>query len=173
MLRRIGLAYEVVLPQVDETCDLPAEEAVAALSRRKAEDAAARRPGAVVIAADTLVVCGGSVLGKPNDEEDAFRMLRSLSGTAHTVFTGVTAMRGGDAITRVDSAAVRIRSLTGAQIRAYIATGEPMDKAGAYGIQERGAALVERVEGDFYTVMGLPVCLLAQMLERFGIDILL
>ncbi len=173
LMRRIGLACEIIPSCADEDIALPPEEAVAVLSLRKGEEVAARcGAGTVVIAADTLVVCNGAVLGKPKDEEDAFYMLRALSGKTHTVLTGVTVIRDGEAHTRVEAAGVRMRHLSDAQIRAYIATGEPMDKAGAYGIQERGAMLVERVEGDFYTVMGLPVCLLSQMLEHFGIDLL-
>ncbi len=173
LMRRIGLPCEIIPSLADEEIDLPPEEAVAALSLRKGEDVAARcGAGTLVIAADTLVVCGGAVLGKPHSEEEAFRMLRSLSGRTHTVVTGVSVLLDGETLTRAEAAAVSIRPLSDGEIRAYIATGEPMDKAGAYGIQERGAMLVERIEGDFYAVMGLPLCLLSQMLRHFGIDLL-
>jgi septum formation protein len=145
----------------------------AILSRRKAEEVLPRHPaGAVVIAADTVVVCGGRLLGKPLNEGEAFDMLRALSGRMHTVHTGVTVMRDGRALTRTESTDVTMRAMTDGEIYAYIATGEPMDKAGAYGIQERGALLVERLDGDFYNVMGLPLCLLSKMLLEFGIDLL-
>jgi septum formation protein len=143
------------------------------LSCRKAEAVLPRHPaGTVIIAADTVVVCDGRLLGKPLDEGEAFGMLRSLSGRTHTVHTGVTVMRDGLVNTKMESTLVTMRRLTDGEIRAYIATGEPMDKAGSYGIQERGALLVERVDGDFYNVMGLPVCLLSKMLLEFGVDLL-
>ncbi|MDR1691865.1 MAG: Maf family protein [Oscillospiraceae bacterium] len=172
LLQRIGLPFTLQVPDVDETTSSPAETAVAELSLRKGKDVAARCPGSLVIAADTLVVCGGEVLGKPKNEGDAFRMLRLLSGRRHTVHTGVSVLRGGASLTNVETASVWVRELTGSQIRAYIATGEPMDKAGSYGIQALGAALVERIEGDFFAVMGLPVCLLSKMLAEFGFDLL-
>ena len=99
-------------------------------------------------------------------------MLLSLSGREHTVYTGVTLRRGGQTVTRHEATQVRFRPLTSAEIRRYIATGEPMDKAGAYGIQEKGALLVEGIEGDYFNVMGLPVCLLGEMLLEFGVAVL-
>jgi septum formation protein len=169
---RIGLDCTVDPADIDETIE-PSADAAAILSRRKAEAVLPRHPaGTVIIAADTVVVCGGRLLGKPLNGGDAFAMLRELSGRTHTVHTGVTVMRGSQVLTNMESTLVTMRAMTDAEIYAYIATGEPMDKAGAYGIQERGALLVERVEGDFYNVMGLPVCLLSKMLLEFGIDIL-
>jgi septum formation protein len=173
LMRRIGLACIADPPDIDEDSVEPSIEAAAILSEGKAKAVAPRHPaGTVIIAADTLVVCGGTVLGKPKSEDDAFGMLRLLSGQTHTVATGVTVLQDGRILTRTELTAVTMRGLTDAGIRAYVATGEPMDKAGAYGIQERGALLVERVEGDFYNVMGLPVCLLSKMLLSFGVDLL-
>ena len=173
LTRRIGLDCVIDPAGIDEGAVAPSPDAAAVLSRRKAEAVAPRHPpGTVIIAADTLVVCGGRVLGKPKGEEEAFSMLRALAGRTHTVLTGVTVAGDGRTLTRTEAADVTMRPLTGRQIRAYIATGEPMDKAGAYGIQERGALLVERVDGDFYNVMGLPLCLLAKMLQDFGVDLL-
>lgn len=173
LMRRIGLDCIVDPPDIDEDSIEPSAEAAAVLSERKAKAVAPRHPDdAVIIAADTIVVCGGKVLGKPKSEKDAFGMLRLLSGKTHTVATGVTVLQSGNALTRTERTDVTMRELGEAELYAYIATGEPMDKAGAYGIQERGALLVERVEGDFYNVMGLPVCLLSKMLLPFGVDLL-
>ena len=173
LARRIGLDCAADPADIDESAVEPSVEAAAVLSRRKAEAVVPRHPaGTVVIAADTLVVCGGQILGKPRDEEEAFCMLKALAGRTHTVLTGVTVRQDGRNLTKTEKTDVIMRPLTDARIRAYIATGEPMDKAGAYGIQERGALLIERVEGDFYNVMGLPVCLLAKMLQDFGVDLL-
>lgn len=174
LVRRVGLSGCIVdPPDIDESAVEQSPEAAAILSLRKAEAVSARyKPEMVIIAADTLVVCGGAVLGKPKDEGDAYSMLQTLSGRAHTVYTGVTVLQNGRALTQTEATTVHMRTLTESQISAYIATGEPMDKAGGYGIQDRGAMLVERIEGDFYNVMGLPVCLLSKMLESYGIVLL-
>ena len=121
----------------------------------------AASPDDTVIAADTLVWQDGRLLGKP---ADAAAMLRALSGRRHTVHTGLTVLRGGEAQTVVSAAAVYFRPMTEREIEWYIATGEPLDKAGAYGIQERGGIFVERIEGDFFTVLGLPLCELFRIL---------
>ena len=140
------------------------------LSRQKCAEVAASRPDALVIAADTVVVANNRVLGKPRSEEDAARMLAALSGRMHMVYTGVTVSQGSRTATGHEATSVRFRTLTQADIIRYIATGEPMDKAGAYGIQGYGCTLVESISGDYYNVMGLPVCRLAKMLARFGVD---
>lgn len=119
-----------------------------------------------------MVCLDGDILGKPRDEAEAADMLRRLSGREHEVYTGVTVMRGGDIRCSVERTLVRFRPLTPGEIAAYVATGEPMDKAGAYGVQGKGALLVERLEGDFFNVMGLPVLRLSRMLEYFGISLL-
>lgn len=132
--------------------------------------AAQAGPGAVVIAADTVVALDGAVLGKPADESDAARMLSALSGRTHQVFTGLTVACGADVRTVSEETAVTFRPLTAEEIEAYIATGEPMDKAGAYGIQGYGALFIEGISGDYYNVMGLPVCRLGQILGQLGMN---
>ena len=175
LLRRIGVTnFTVLATDCDESYDprWSPEELVSRLSARKAAAAArAAGPDALVIAADTMVFLDDRRLGKPADEADAFGMLSALSGREHTVRTGVTVRRGEVVRTEVEATAVRFRGLTAEEIRRYIATGEPMDKAGAYGIQERGALLVEGIRGDYFNVMGLPVLRLARMLRAFGLDL--
>ena len=175
LLRRIGVDdFTVLATDSDESYDprWSPEELVSRLSARKAAAAArAAGPDALVIAADTMVFLDDRRLGKPADEADAFGMLSALSGREHTVRTGVTVRRGEVVRTEVEATAVRFRGLTAEEIRRYIATGEPMDKAGAYGIQERGALLVEGIRGDYFNVMGLPVLRLARMLRAFGLDL--
>jgi len=123
----------------------------------------------IIIAADTLVYIDGQPLAKPEDTEDAARMLRMLSGRPHTVYTGVAIIKGDVRVTASEKTDVYFRTMTENEILAYIDTGEPMDKAGAYGAQGRGSVFVERVEGEFFNVMGLPLCRLSVMLKDFGI----
>lgn len=150
-----------------------AEEAVLAISRGKALEAAEQSsPGDVIIAADTVVCLDGEILGKPHGEAGAADMLRRLSGREHTVYTGVTVMRGGDIHSAAERTLVRFRPLSGDEIEAYVATGEPMDKAGAYGAQGIGSLLVEGIRGDFFNVMGLPLCRLGLMLKDMGVRLL-
>ena len=174
MLRPEGL--EIVPALGEETADpaLPPEELVKALSRGKAAEVAARcaKGGDVVVGADTVVVLDGTVLGKPRDAADARRMLRALSGRSHTVFTGVTVLRGDACISHAERTEVRFRALTDAEIERYIATGEPMDKAGAYGAQGYASLFVEHLDGDFFNVMGLPLCALGKLLKQLGVDLL-
>ena len=125
-------------------------------------------PDDIIIAADTLVYLNGHALGKPNDERDAAAMLRMLSGNRHTVYTGVALLRGDVHVTGAEVTEVFFRAVSESEIAAYIKTGEPMDKAGAYGAQGRGALFIERLEGDFFNVMGLPLCRLSIMLRDFG-----
>ena len=175
LLRRIGIAsFDVVAPKADESCPpgLRPEETVAHIARAKAEAARAlTAPEDVVITADTMVFLKGERLGKPRDEADALRMLTELSGVRHTVCTGVTVRQGDRLDAFTASTDVYFRAATEAELRAYIASGEPMDKAGAYGIQGLGSLLVERIDGDFFNVMGLPVLPLALALRGFGIDV--
>ena len=133
-------------------------------------DPAGAAPEDLVIAADTVVAVDGRVLGKPAAPEDAVRTLAALSGREHTVYTGVTVRRGGEEATEHEATAVRFRSLTLEEIRTYVSTGEPMDKAGSYGIQGYGCLLVEGIRGDYFNVVGLPVCRLGRMLARFGVE---
>ena len=172
LLGLTGLDFIVRVADIDETMDetrSPVEE-VARVSREKAL-AVAREPGDVVIAADTIVVCEGKVLGKPKDEDDAFRMLSLLSGRNHQVMTGMTVVQGDEIVTHTEVTKLRFRNLLPGEIRAYIASGEPMDKAGAYGIQGGAALFCVGMEGDYYNVMGLPVCALSVILRTFGLPI--
>lgn len=176
LMHRLGITNcEVVPPKCDEFIDVstPPEDSVAILSRRKAESVAACYPkDCIIIAADTVVWYDNQVLGKPENAADAKRMLSALAGNWHLVYTGVTAMYGDMLVTEEECTSVLMRKMTEAEIEAYIETGEPMDKAGSYGIQGRGALLCERVDGDFYNVMGLPLFRLGHMLGRLGVDLL-
>ena len=167
LLKLFGLPFTVRVADIDETMehDDPAE-AVALLSRKKAA-AARETDDQVVIGADTIVVLDGKILGKPADEADAFRMLSALSGRRHQVMTGVTVLQGDRFVSVTEITEVTFRSLTEQEIRRYIATGDPMDKAGSYGIQSGGALFVEGICGDYYNVVGLPVCRLGQILKEF------
>ena len=172
--RRAISRAEIRAADIDETMDpsqTPAHE-VAAVSARKAEKIAALHPQDVIVSADTIVVIDGKILGKPKDEQDAARMLRLLSGRTHTVYTGLTVHANGKANTQVVSTGVTFRDLSNAEIAAYIETKEPMDKAGAYGIQGYGSMFVSHLDGDYFCVMGLPVCTLAWMLRDAGVRIL-
>lgn len=175
LLEQIGLNFKVVAAGVDESgCgELPPGELVEQLSQRKAA-AVAERVGQddLIIAADTVVSLEGTALGKPSDEGAAYRMLTALSGVRHQVYTGLTLRQGEKVLTRRQQTTVTFRELSEEEITAYIATGEPIDKAGAYGIQGMGAVLVESIEGDYYNVMGLPLCLLCEMLKEFGVEVL-
>ena len=175
LLKRVGIEYFKVIPAQGEelaTRTLTPDQLVEELSQRKCAEVAAAHPKDLVIAADTVVSIHNRVLGKPRSEEDAARMLAALSGKLHLVYTGVTVAKEGRTLTQHEVTSVRFRTLTQADIIRYIATGEPMDKAGAYGIQGYGSVLVEGISGDYYNVMGLPVCRLARMLARFGVDTL-
>ena len=172
LLGLTGLDFVVRAADIDETMDetKPPVEEVARVSREKAL-AVTREPDDVVIAADTIVVCEGEVLGKPKDAQDAFRMLSLLSGRNHQVMTGMTVVQGDEIVTHTEVTKLRFRDLLPEEIRAYIAAGEPMDKAGAYGIQGGAALFCTRMEGDYYNVMGLPVCALSVILRTFGLPI--
>lgn len=174
LLEQMGVRdFRIVTPDIDEHMDrgLPPAELVRQISLEKAQAVAAQAdPNTVVIAADTVVALDGVVLGKPADKEEAFRMLSLLSGNRHQVYTGLTVLRGEQVFSQWEETAVTFRSLTAEEIEAYIATGEPMDKAGAYGIQGYGALFIEGISGDYYNVMGLPVCRLGQILGQLGMD---
>ena len=176
LLERMGIKdFETISPNVDESAfhGLPPEELVRRLSAEKAAAVAGKvGEDAIVIAADTVVALEGAVLGKPADELEAFKMLSALSGVRHQVYTGVTVCRGGEKQTAHEVTDVTFRELSEREIEDYISTGEPMDKAGAYGIQGYGALLIQGISGDYYNVMGLPVCRLSGMLARFGVDCL-
>ena len=176
LLERIGVTeFQVRVPEVEEFYPegLTPPEIVSYISREKAEAAAKLcGPENIVITADTMVFLDHARLGKPRDEDHALEMLIALQGRKHTVCTGVTVRQGQRSFTEAESTDVFFRPATEAELRNYIATGEPMDKAGAYGVQGRGALLVERLEGDFFNVMGLPVLRLSRMLEHFGVSLL-
>lgn len=148
-------------------------ETVERLSRAKALEVATKcSQSDVIIAADTIVWLHGRLLGKPADREEAARMLRELSGNSHEVYTGVTIVRGDTVTSEHEVTRVLFRTLTEEEISSYIATGEPMDKAGAYGAQGIGALFIERIDGDFFNVIGLPVCRLGEMLKKQGVKLL-
>ena len=171
LLTLVRIPHEVRPADIDETVrpgEQPAPHAER-LAREKAQTLAAREPGAVVIGADTIVVDRGHILGKPADAAEAHATLARLSGRTHTVYTAVAVARGGAVVSGVEEVSVTFRELTAAEIDAYIATGEPMDKAGAYGIQGFGATIVERIDGDYFAVMGLSLVRLVRLLERVGV----
>ena len=176
LLERMGIAeFDIRVPQTEENYpqELSPEEIVCFISREKS-DAAAKlcTPDEIVITADTMVFLDDKRLGKPEDEAQALEMLTALAGRRHTVCTGVTVRRGEKIRTAAQATDVYFRPATQAELRSYIRSGEPMDKAGAYGVQGKGALLVERIDGDFFNVMGLPVVLLSRMLAEFGITLL-
>ena len=174
LLGRMGIHdFVVSVPQVDEVCPegLTPEATVCHISRQKS-GAVQAEPEDIVITADSMVFLYGRRLGKPRDEADALRMLTDLAGRRHTVCTGVTLRQGQRSLTRAQSTDVYFRPAGREELTAYIRGGEPMDKAGAYGVQGQGALLVERIDGDFFNVMGLPVLLLSRMLAEFGVTLL-
>ncbi|MBR2930954.1 MAG: septum formation protein Maf [Clostridia bacterium] len=168
LLGRICEEFEVESLDVDETLprDMHPRDGVRLLAVRKGEPIAKAAPEAIVISSDTLVELGGEPLGKPTSEEDAFSMLRRLSGRAHNVHTGVAVHFHSRAYSGVDSTAVRFRDLTDAEILDYVKGGEPMDKAGAYGIQGEGGKFVLGYDGEFDTVMGLSVKLTEELIAK-------
>jgi septum formation protein len=171
LLNLIGIQHDVRPANIDETMrprEAPRRHAER-LAREKASAIAVRDPGLIVIGADTVVVTNRKVLGKPVDTADAARMLGMLSGREHTVITAVAVSRGRKLRSAVEEVRVKFRRLRDDEIEAYIATGEPMDKAGAYGIQGFGATIVERIEGDYFAVMGLPLVRLVGLMRDVGV----
>ena len=167
LLKLFGLPFVVRVADIDETMDTakaPCDE-VSRVSRCKSV-ACPRQAGDVVIAADTIVVCEGKVLGKPKTEDEAFAMLRLLSGRDHQVMTGVTVLRDEEIVSFTEITDLHFRELSDQEIARYVASGEPMDKAGAYGIQGGAALFCTHMVGDYYNVMGLPVCRLGQVLRN-------
>ena len=144
------------------------------ISLQKAESVASGYPNAIIIAADTFGVIDGCIIGKPHSESEARAMLASLSGKSHTVITGFTVLDTltGKAVSQSVETTVHMKRLTTSEIEAYVQTGEPLDKAGAYAIQGLGAVLVEKIEGDYFNVMGLPISALAEVLKEFGVNVL-
>lgn len=169
ILSKLGLEFEVVPPQVEEGTFGDPVTTARRLSLLKAIDVWKRNKDALVIGADTLVYIKDRILGKPKDVEEAVRMLRTLSGRWHRVVTAVSFVARGIRRTVHDIAGVKFRSLTEEEIRFYVSTGEPLDKAGAYGVQGFGSTIVERIEGNFFTVMGLPVVKVYEVLREFSV----
>ena len=163
--------FIIRVADIDEAMDpsLPPYDEVARVSRAKAE-AVSRQAEDIVVAADTIVVCEGRTLGKPHSEAEAAEMLRLLSGRDHQVMTGMTVLRGEASVTCTEVTDIHFRPLSEKEIESYIATGEPMDKAGAYGIQGGAALFAQRMVGDYYNVMGLPVCRLYEILTQLAPD---
>ena len=174
LLSMLGLTFDIITADIDETMDptLPVDAAVAEVCRKKAEAVGAGHPGRLIVAADTIVVVDEQKLGKPRSADEARQMLRTLSGRSHTVMTGICLWQDGRYETHVEQTAIRFRPLSDAEIDAYVATGSPMDKAGAYGIQDQAAIFVEALDGDYYNVMGLPLCSLTKCLRHWGVTIL-
>ena len=167
-----GIPFETASPDVDETCSLPAEKAVAVLSARKAKAVGVFFPGRYVLAADTLVALDGISLGKPSDGKEAERMLRTLSGRTHQVYTGVSVLSpSGELFTEADRSDVTFCDLTDEEIRAYVRSGEPMDKAGAYAVQGHASLWITRLEGNFTSVIGLPLYLVRKLLLKCGYEL--
>ena len=171
LLSLITKDFRIVPATGEQTADesLPTDLFVTTLAKNKAKEIAALYPDDIVIGADTVVAAKGEILGKPHYAEDAKRMLTLLSGTEHGVYTGVCVINKGKVYTFCEETRVRFFELSEEEIDDYIATGEPFDKAGAYGIQDYGALLVEGIDGDYYNVMGLPVGKLSRLLREINV----
>ena len=173
LLEKFGVPFVIRVADIDETMDsskAPFDE-VARVSRCKAL-AVEKESDDILVAADTIVVCEGKVLGKPRSEAHAKAMLRLLSGRDHQVMTGCTVLRGEKSVTFTEVTHIHFRDLTEKEIAKYVASGEPMDKAGSYGIQGGAALFCERMVGDYYNVMGLPVCRLGQVLKTLAPEVM-
>lgn len=176
LLAQIGVKnFDILVPDADESYDetLSPQEIVSSICRKKAAAAAALAgdDDAIILAADTMVFLDGLRLGKPGDEADAAAMLRALSGRTHEVCTGVTIIRGEKSLTCAETTLVTFRPMTEGEIASYIATGDPMDKAGSYGVQGKAALFVSGLQGDYFNVMGLPIHRVGLMLSEFGVDL--
>ncbi|KUO69155.1 MAG: hypothetical protein APF77_23505 [Clostridia bacterium BRH_c25] len=175
LLSQIGVAFEVMPSEFEEQMiELPPPELAEYFAYMKAKDVAASiHTEALVIGSDT-VVCLDEIMGKPEDREDAFNMLRKLSGKAHMVISGLSIINTatGESLTGHESTMVKIKELSSAEITAYVNTGEPVDKAGAYAIQGMASLFVEKIEGDYFNVVGLPLFRLGKMLEHFGVKLI-
>lgn len=176
LLKAIGLQFKVEPSNYEEDISSASDpyELVKSLSLAKARAVAANHRSALIIAADTLVVCEGRLLGKPHTETEAREMLEAINGKQHSVITGFTIMDSGDnrAVSGSVETRVYMKRLTSEEIRAYVKSGEPLGKAGGYAIQGLGLVIVERIEGDYFNVVGLPLCALAESLKEFGIRVL-
>lgn len=175
LLELIGLDFDIIISDVEEdnTKDMPPHELAVAHARDKAVDAARRAtPGDIIIGADTIVVLDGQVFGKPVDSAHAVRMLTALAGRDHIVISGVAVVKEHQVFTGFNTTTVRMKALLPAQIKRYVGSGEPLDKAGAYAIQGRGTLLVESINGCYNNVVGLPLTTLADLLRQAGVELL-
>lgn len=175
LLNTVGLTDFLVCPALGEEIidlSLAPHEIVMSLASQKAREVATFHRDGLVIAADTVVAIGDKVLGKPKNADDAREMLTMLSGNSHEVYTGICVIKDGREICQFEQTSVYFRKLSTREILAYIETGEPMDKAGSYGIQGRGAIFVEKIIGDYFNVMGLPLCRLGTILAKLGVDLI-
>lgn len=174
LLAKIGLEFDIEPGNHEEIIDSKMEpaELAKALSLEKATLIARKHHDAVIIAADTFIVFEGRILGKPGTEAKASEMLQTLSGKCHSVITGFTIMEGKKTLSRAVETKVCLKQLSPGEIVSYVDTGEPLDKAGGYAIQGLGAVIIERVEGDFFNVIGLPLSALTESLKAFGINVL-
>src|SRR3989344_8421951 len=176
LLEQIGLQFEVCVSNFDEKegSNLTPHELAKNLSLGKAKEVASKYKNAIIISADTFVSFKGAILSKPETKENARQTLKLLSGRAHPIITGFTILdtRTGKTVSKSIETKVYMKKLTDEEIEGYIKTGEPLDKAGAYGIQERGAMFVEKIEGDYSNVVGLPLYELVEELKKFGIKVI-
>ena len=174
LLRQVGVSFRIVPSGIDETVTTPMSPAqlVEHLARSKARDVASRHPEALVLGADTIVVVDERVLGKPRSPEEAIAMLEQLSGRDHLVVTGIALIQGDREEFAHEETTVSFRALSRREIERYVASGEPMDKAGAYAIQGLGSTIVTGIQGDYFNVVGLPLCRTVQMLAHFGVEVL-
>jgi septum formation protein len=173
ILEQVGLKFSIVVSDFDEETikfKTP-QEMVKKLSFEKAKIVAAKNPKAVIIGADTTVIFKKEIIGKPRSKSDAIRILNLLSGNVHEIVTGFTVMEGKKSITGHVSSKAKFKKLSDQEIKAYVATGEPMDKAGGYGIQDKGGLFIEEIEGDYFNVVGLPISAVAKALKEFGVEI--
>ncbi len=169
LLELVQIPFEIHVSEVEEKIEETASpaEVVMSLAAQKAADVAQHYPHAVVLGADTIVTYGARMLGKPNSKEEAAETLRVLSGNTHEVYTGVALVSGDETFTFYERTEVTFWKLSEEEIQAYVETGEPLDKAGSYGIQGKGAALVKKINGDYYSVVGLPVARIVRELRSF------
>lgn len=168
LLELCGISFECIAPEVDEHCEGKPDECVKMLAKRKAEATHRLHPDRIVLAADTLVYMKGTILGKPETHAEAERMLKWLSGDVHTVYTGVCVMGEGKVLLDYAETEVRFSPLEDAVIHEYVCSGEPMDKAGAYGIQGRAGMFVESITGSYSNVVGLPMALVRRLLKQLS-----
>lgn len=171
LLSLITTEFEIIPAAGEENADpsLSPDIFVQELAKQKALEIAASHPDDVIIGSDTVVAAKGEILGKPKDRDDAYRMLAMLSGTSHSVFTGVAVIKDGEIHSFTEETRVKFFHLSEKEIENYIASGEPFDKAGAYGIQDAGALLVEGIDGDYYNVMGLPAGRLYRLMKSLSV----